>query len=153
MTMTKKLISILALAFLMLGAFTPALSGLGVGETSGAITVLAEGDGGTLKDTLPFDKTDKDLGSQVKPDEQADSGALNGIIQTMYTFAKYASMLIFGVSALMIVWAGFKYATSQGESRTTETAKMQIIYSGVGIGVALFAMVIVQVFADIYSNV
>lgn len=104
---------------------------------------------GTLGVELPMQGTDNM--DPIDPNKtEGEAKALSTIVNKMYDFATYISTAIFGVSVIMIVWAGFKYATSQGESKVTEQAKMQIITAGIGIGVALFAMVIVKVFAEIY---
>lgn len=82
---------------------------------------------------------------------ETGNASANTIVGTMYKFAKVISSLIFGVAVIMIGWAGFKYATSQGDTKVTEQAKMQIITAGIGIGVALFAIIIVKLFASVYS--
>ena len=115
--------------------------GIGAQYHSGS-TVFADS-----KDSLPYGKDGKsDLQMKTK-----DGSAVGNLVSTMYTFGQTLAGLIFGVSVIVIVWAGFKYATSQGDTKTTEQAKMQIITAGIGIGVALLAMVIVKVFAEIYD--
>ena len=102
-------------------------------------------------DKLPYQDVQTDKAQ--KPETAVKDGtAIGSIVNTMYTFAKYISGLIFGVAVIMIVWAGFKYATSQGETKVTEQAKMQIITAGIGIGVALLAMIITKVFVEIFGT-
>lgn len=118
-----------------------ALLFVGIGAQHADSTVFAD------KGAMPYEKSAKsDL--QIKTD---DDSAVGSLVSTMYTFGQTLAGLIFGVSVIVIVWAGFKYATSQGDTKTTEQAKMQIITAGIGIGVALLAMVIVKVFAEIYD--
>ncbi|MCU7666965.1 pilin [Bacillus thuringiensis] len=118
-----------------------ALLVVGIGAQHADSTVFA------ANDNLPYGKSGpSDL--QIKTKEDSAVGSL---VSTMYTFGQTLAGLIFGVSVIVIVWAGFKYATSQGDAKTTEQAKMQIITAGIGIGVALLAMVIVKVFAEIYD--
>jgi Mn2+/Fe2+ NRAMP family transporter len=48
-----------------------------------------------------------------------------------------------GISVFMITYAGFKYSTSGGDPAKTKEAREQIIYSAVGIVVALSAGAII----------
>ncbi|MFP3725718.1 pilin [Priestia filamentosa] len=57
--------------------------------------------------------------------------------------------IIWGFSLISIVGAGFKMALSEGDTRRMREAKMQIIYSGIGIGVATFTFVIVELFKEV----
>lgn len=122
------------------------------------VAFLIAGIGGHVVDTTVFaaatdvpyhNDTAVKTNLQTKTDN--DGTALASIVSTMYKFGNYLAGLIFGVSVIVIVWAGFKYATSQGDTKTTEQAKMQIITAGIGIGIALLAMVIVKIFAEIYD--
>lgn len=133
MILSKKLLAVFMTMFIV-------FAGFGMFPMDGAVV-----DASTA---LPW--KDKAATSDIKTTVTDDS-AVGTIVGTMYKFATYISGIIFGVSVLMIVWAGFKYATSQGETKVTEQAKMQIITAGIGIGVALFAMIIVKVFAEIYG--
>jgi hypothetical protein len=80
----------------------------------------------------------------------ADSGDVGTINQSIYKFASIIAGIVLGLGVLMIVYAGFKYATSQGDPKTTEQAKMQIIAAGVGIGIAMFAFVILNIFKGLF---
>jgi len=122
------------------------------------VAFLIAGIGGHVVDTTVFaaagdvpyigDNASKD---KLQTKVESSGTALGSIVSTMYKFGNYLAGLIFGVSVIVIVWAGFKYATSQGDTKTTEQAKMQIITAGIGIGIALLAMVIVKIFAEIYD--
>lgn len=135
MILSKKLLAVFMTMFIV-------FAGFGMLTDAGSVV-----DAATSSD-LPW--KDKGAESDIR-ETVGDDSAIATIVGTMYTFATYISGIIFGVSVLMIVWAGFKYATSQGETKVTEQAKMQIITAGIGIGVALFAMIIVKVFAEIYK--
>jgi uncharacterized membrane protein YidH (DUF202 family) len=76
----------------------------------------------------------------------ADPNTTGKINDAIYKFSATIAFIVLGIGVLMIVYAGFKYATSQGDPKTTEQAKMQIIAAGVGIGIAMFAFVILQIF-------
>ncbi|MFP3725717.1 hypothetical protein U8V72_10995 [Priestia filamentosa] len=134
----KKFLSVLMfIAFLFVG----------IGGHFADSTVFAASGAGNVP--FPNDTAVKD-NLQTKTGDK-NGTALASIVSTMYKFGNYLAGLIFGVSVIVIVWAGFKYATSQGESKVTEQAKMQIITAGIGIGIALLAMVIVKIFAEIYN--
>ena len=65
------------------------------------------------------------------------AGSISSIIKTLATF-------IGGLSVLMIVISGIMYMSSGGDSSKVETAKNMLIYSIVGLVVALLAWVIVS---------
>lgn len=121
-----------------------ALLFVGIGGHFTSNTVFAD------SSSVPY-KDDTSVKQDLQTTTDNDGTALASIVATMYKFGNYLAGLIFGVSVIVIVWAGFKYATSQGDTKTTEQAKMQIITAGIGIGIALLAMVIVKIFAEIYS--
>lgn len=79
----------------------------------------------------------------INPDCNDDIKTLNDKI---YMFAYVIGGLVLGVGVFMIVYAGFKYATSQGDPKQTETAKMQIIAAGIGIFIVMLAFIILRVF-------
>ena len=59
--------------------------------------------------------------------------------------------IIWGFSLLAIVAAGFKMALSEGDKRRMREAKLQIIYSGIAIGIATMTFVIVKLFQEVLS--
>lgn len=99
--------------------------------------------------TNPFTPATGTESGAINLNDSADEDGVKSIVDTMFMFAQTISGIIFGVAVLMIVWAGFKYATSQGDTKVTEQAKMQIITAGIGIGIALFSLVIVQIFGNV----
>lgn len=91
------------------------------------------------------------FGKMPSPNSSSGGSALDSVMTIMYNFGTGLAVLVFGVSVIVIVWAGFKYATSEGELGVVEKAKKQIIYAGIGIGIAIFAFIIVEVFAEVYG--
>ncbi len=62
-------------------------------------------------------------------------------------FPKIANLLIFLVGALaviMLIWGGLQYVISAGDSKRVESAKNTILYSIIGIVVAILAYAIVN---------
>jgi len=66
------------------------------------------------------------------------------VVSVITKFISTLAAFIGGLSVLMIVVGGIMYITSGGESGKTETAKNMILYSVVGLIVALLAWVIVN---------
>ena len=65
-----------------------------------------------------------------------DGGIFNTIINILL-------FLIGAISVIMIVFAGFQYATSGGDAGKVTTAKNTILYAVIGIVVALLAYAII----------
>ena len=62
------------------------------------------------------------------------------------TFQTISNVLIFlvgAVSVIMLIWGGLQYVISAGDSKRVESAKNTILYSIIGIVVALLAFAIV----------
>lgn len=79
------------------------------------------------------------------------NGNVDTINKKIYKFVQIISGLVLGVAVLMIVYAGFKYATSQGDPKQTESAKMQIISAGIGIGISMLAFVLLNIFKTVFN--
>lgn len=54
------------------------------------------------------------------------------------------SVIVGVVSVIMLIYGGFKYVTSAGDSSATKSAQNTIVYALVGLIVALLAQVIAQ---------
>jgi hypothetical protein len=62
-------------------------------------------------------------------------------------FASIANVLIFiigSVSVIMVIIGGLRYVTSNGDSKSTESAKNTILYAVIGIIVAIASYAIVK---------
>lgn len=70
------------------------------------------------------------------PHAGADQGQLNKAIAT-------TSEITSAIAFLIIIVAGFRYITSQGNPQAVAKAKNAIIYAGVGLTVSLLAFSIV----------
>lgn len=66
---------------------------------------------------------------------------LNGIITV---FVNIFSVIVAIVAVIMIIWGGFKYITSGGDSGNITTAKNTIIYAIIGLVIVALAQVLVQ---------
>ena len=68
----------------------------------------------------------------------------NSDISTIFTFVANALIFVIGaVSVIMIILGGLRYVTSNGDSKATASAKDTILYSVVGLVVAIAAFAIV----------
>jgi hypothetical protein len=70
---------------------------------------------------------------------------------SIYDIFKFLFMAVLAISVLMIVYAGFVYATSstfdekEGKMKT-EKAKSQIVFSGFGMMICMFGFIILKTF-------
>jgi len=85
----------------------------------------------------------------LKPGDVKGCEGVSDINDRIFGFAKVVAGIVLGFAVLMIVYAGFKYTTSQGDPKVTEQAKMQIVSAGIGIGIAMLAFIIVKVFENL----
>jgi heme/copper-type cytochrome/quinol oxidase subunit 2 len=77
--------------------------------------------------------------------EICGNGDNNGDIQTIIKKIVNVMMFIIGaVAVIMIVYSGFKYVTSSGDAAAVASAKSTLIYSIVGLAVAILAYAIVN---------
>lgn len=86
----------------------------------------------------PFGACKGDSSSQVcKASSSNNMGALVSNITSVLLWA------IGAVSVIMIVIGGFKYVTSNGDSNSIQSAKNTILYSAIGLAVAILGQGIV----------
>lgn len=64
-------------------------------------------------------------------------------------YIQIASGIFLGISILGIIYAGFRYATSQGDPRETEQAKSLILLTGMGLFISMTGMVIGSIFNEV----
>lgn len=72
--------------------------------------------------------------------DQVD-GDLNSIIQTVVNTLLF---IIGAVSVIMLIFGGFRYVTSGGDSAAVTSAKNTILYAVIGLVVALLAYAVVD---------
>lgn len=119
--------------------------------TVGATGALAVADNTTAYAASQCKVDDKNLGTgSVNPDDVLKScKEADTLVSKLIMFAKVIVGFVIGIAVIMIAYAGFKYATSQGDIKATENAKMQIVSAGIGIGVGMLAFVILNLFQGI----
>lgn len=93
--------------------------------------------------TSLFDDNDAIDASDATDDTEA-----NKIIQSIYRVANVFAGVVLAVSVIMIILGGLKYIMANGDPRQAESGKMILIYSGIGIVIALSAFVIARLFAS-----
>ena len=88
----------------------------------------------------------KDACSQASEDQKAALGCDNGnnVPQVATNIIKIAVSLLGIVAVLMIIVAGQRYMTSNGEPEKIKQARNMIIYSLIGLIVAILAFAIVS---------
>lgn len=71
----------------------------------------------------------------------------NNVNTKIYQWGATVSSVVVGVALLFIIYGGFKYVTSQGDPRATETAKNQIMFAGIGMLIVMVAFLVLKLFA------
>ena len=74
------------------------------------------------------------------------TGAGKDLNEKIYTFGATLSGIVVGIALIMIIYGGFKYVTSQGDPKATESAKSQIMFAGIGMLIVMTAFVIMKLF-------
>jgi hypothetical protein len=85
-------------------------------------------------------------GSKVTDSQMTSNNEAKGLMNKMMGIAKIFAGFVLAISVIVIVYGGLKYVLSQGDSRSAETGKMLIIYSGIGIFISLSAFIVVKMF-------
>lgn len=114
---------------MLAGVLMAPVMALGVAGTVNAATTGPAGAGG-VKDGLTAAKAD---GLSEKGPEDLVKNIINLLL-----------MAIGIVSVIMLIIGGFKYTTSNGDSNQVTSAKNTIMYSVIGLVIAIFAYAIVN---------
>lgn len=86
-------------------------------------------------------------GKSVNDTAVASNTEANSILNTIYSAANIFAGFVLGISIIMIIVGGLRYILANGDQRQAEQGKMILIYSGIGIVIALSAFVIARLFA------
>lgn len=78
--------------------------------------------------------------------ESGNSG--NNVVKVIKNVINILLFLVSMIAVLMIVIAGFRFVTSNGDSNTVSSAKNAIIYAVIGIVIAVMAYAIVNFVLD-----
>lgn len=76
--------------------------------------------------------------------DQDVSGSGSDIEDLIKTVINVFSVIVGAVSVVMIIFGGFRYITSGGDSNGVSAAKNTILYAIVGLVIVAFAQIIVQ---------
>lgn len=90
-----------------------------------------------------------ELGKGV--DSTGQSGGVK-LEDAITTITNVAFFLIGAISVIMIIWSGFRYITSNGDAGNVKSAKDTLMYSVVGLIVALLGYAIVRFVIDTFTN-
>ncbi len=86
------------------------------------------------------------------PDKINNPIAINNFVQLYQTLIQAFFGIMALVAILMLIISGYKYITAGGNEETTQDAKKEIMYSVLGIAIALFAFVIVHAVATFFER-
>lgn len=81
--------------------------------------------------------------------QSADVSKVQNFIQnTITTLTTFASLVATG----FFVWGGFGYITSSGNPESLERSKKTILYAGIGLAIALGALVFSNIVTQLATN-
>lgn len=87
-------------------------------------------------------------GQEVNSNVAATDTEAKKIIESLRSAANILAGLTLGVSVIMIILGGLKYIMANGDPKQAESGKMILIYSGIGIVIAMSAFVIARLFSS-----
>jgi Na+/alanine symporter len=70
------------------------------------------------------------------------------IVEKIFEFANVFAGIVLAISIVMIILGGLRYITAQGDPKAVEQGKMILIYSGIGIIIALSAFALARFFTS-----
>lgn len=98
-------------------------------------------------------KCGTNLDTQVGSCNSDVSTGTSGINKVITDIVNIFSVIVGIVSVIMIIWGGFRYVTSGGDSGKVGDAKNTIIYAIIGLVVVALAQFIVQFVLDKVTQV
>ena len=135
-------VAMVALLALPMALAVPAsVSAQGTGEASGEIVGGEGGIQGNLKCGTQLSTSSTTADCDV-------SGGTEKVNSLITTIVNIFSIIVGIVSVIMIIYGGFRYVTSGGDSGNVSNAKNTIIYAIIGLVVVALAQFIVQFVLD-----
>jgi hypothetical protein len=86
--------------------------------------------------------------SNGKLGDVSDNKEAQNIVAKIFEFANVFAGIVLSVSIVMIILGGLRYITAQGDPKAVEQGKMILIYSGIGIIIALSAFALAKFFSS-----
>ena len=77
---------------------------------------------------------------------------LQNIATLFSTLTNYAIYLVGFIAGLFLVIGAIQITTAGGSSRAAENGKQTCLYAGIGLGIALFAKVLVNILGRALNN-
>ncbi len=140
----RKKLKVLALSVVMAFSFVAAPVGVGV-MSAGAAPSSTESTKTCIRAGSNLDfrgiSSTGCAGNQNLDDGPGGSG---GVGETIKKVINFMSVLVAAIAVIMVIWGGFKYVTSGGDSNNVSSAKSTIIYALVGLVIVALAQFIVQ---------
>lgn len=78
---------------------------------------------------------------------------IDRVLQFMVRIANIFIAFVAIISVIMIIWGGFKYATSRGDEGKVGEARNTILYGVIGLAVALLAFAVVSFANSLVGNI
>lgn len=121
------LIGLTGMTLLVPGLLTPALSGVASADIASNLCTGAQA------------ASDSSGGCTTK-----NTDATSGLQDLARTITKWFSVIVGAISIIMIIYGGFRYITSGGDSGKVGNAKNTLIYAIVGLVIVALAQLIVN---------
>lgn len=81
-------------------------------------------------------------------DSSATNAQSKSIIEKIRGAANILAAIVLSISIIMIIFGGLRYILSNGDAKQAEQGKMILLYSGLGIIIALSAFAIAKFFSS-----
>jgi hypothetical protein len=86
------------------------------------------------------------FGPSKKISADPGTGEAKSIVKKIFEFANVFAGIVLAISIVMIILGGLRYITAQGDQKNAEQGKMILLYSGIGIIIALSAFALGRFF-------
>jgi len=129
------LVGLTGIMFLLPGLLTPAVSGIASADISSNVCTGSVAASGSSNGNCT-----------------TRGDATSGLTQLAQTITKWFTIIVGAISIIMIIYGGFRYITSGGDSGKVGNAKNTLIYAIVGLIIVVLAQLIVNFVITQTSN-
>lgn len=75
-----------------------------------------------------------------------------GIVEALVGIAQFLTFIAAGVAVLFMVFGGYKYMSSNGDSEKAESGKSTLVNASIGLAIAILAYTIVFILSSVLSG-
>jgi hypothetical protein len=81
-----------------------------------------------------------------------DLSGREGIVKALVGIAQFLTFIAAGVAVLFMVFGGYKYMSSNGDSERAESGKSTLVNASIGLAIAILAYTIVFILSQVLSG-